>query len=74
MSTKLERLFHMDALIRNGSYPSIKTFMERFEVSERTILNDIQFFKDRLKSPSWEKISASSCSLEFFSTYKPIQR
>ncbi len=51
MSTKLERLFHMDALIRNGSYPSIKTFMERFEVSERTILNDIQFFKDRLNAP-----------------------
>src|SRR6266568_7489438 len=41
----------MDALIRNGSYPSIKTFMERFEVSERTILNDIQFFKDRLNAP-----------------------
>jgi predicted DNA-binding transcriptional regulator YafY len=51
VSTKLERLFHMDARIRNGSYPSIKTFMERFEVSERTILNDIQFFKDRLKAP-----------------------
>src|SRR5689334_15683998 len=51
MSTKLERLFHMDALIRGGSYPSVKTFMERFEVSERTVLNDIQFFKDRLYAP-----------------------
>jgi predicted DNA-binding transcriptional regulator YafY len=51
VSTKLERLFHMDSLIRNGGYPSIKTFMERFEVSERTILNDIQFFKDRLNAP-----------------------
>jgi predicted DNA-binding transcriptional regulator YafY len=51
MSTKLERLFHIDALIRNGSYPSASTFMERFEVSERTILNDIQFFKDRLHAP-----------------------
>src|SRR5437660_9098521 len=51
MSTKLERLFHMDALIRNGSYPSVKTFMGRFEVSERTVLNDIQFFKYRLRAP-----------------------
>ncbi len=51
MSTKLERLFHMDAVIRSGSYPSIKTFMERFEVSERTVLNDIEFFKDRLNAP-----------------------
>src|SRR2546423_10064622 len=41
----------MYSLIRNGSYPSIKTFIERFEVSERTILNDIQFFKDRLNAP-----------------------
>ncbi len=41
----------MDALIRNRGYPSVKTFVERFEVSERTVLGDIQFFKDRLNAP-----------------------
>ena len=41
----------MDALIRNKGYPSVKTFKERFEVSERTVLGDIQFFKDRLDAP-----------------------
>ncbi len=41
----------MDALIRNGNYPSVRTFTERFEVSERTVLNDVQFFKDRLDAP-----------------------
>lgn len=51
MSTKLERLLHMDAFIRAEKYPSVKTFTERFEVSERTILNDIQYFKDRLHAP-----------------------
>jgi|SRR5690348_16855393 len=51
MSTKLERLFYIDARIHNGSYPSVKTFMERFEVSERTILNDLQFLKYRLDAP-----------------------
>lgn len=51
MSTKLERLFYIDALIHDGSYPSVKTFMERFEVSERTINSDIQFLKDRLDAP-----------------------
>ena len=51
MSTKLERLLHMDALIRNGSYPSKKTFIDRFEVSERTVHNDIQFLKYRLNAP-----------------------
>lgn len=51
MSTRLERIFYMDALIRDGRYPSVKAFMERFEVSERTILNDIQFLKDRLDAP-----------------------
>jgi predicted DNA-binding transcriptional regulator YafY len=29
----------------------VKIFVERFEVSERTILGDIQFFKDRLNAP-----------------------
>ena len=51
MSTKLERLLHMDALIRNGSYPSKKTFMDRFEVSESTVHHDIQFLKYRLNAP-----------------------
>ncbi len=51
MSTKLERLLHMDALIRDGSYHSKKTFMDRFEVSERTIHNDIQFLRNRLNAP-----------------------
>ncbi|MFL5586072.1 MAG: helix-turn-helix transcriptional regulator [Ktedonobacteraceae bacterium] len=51
MSTRLERLLHMDALIRNGSYPSAKAFVERFEVSERTVLNDVRFFKDRFHAP-----------------------
>ena len=60
MSTKLERLFHMDALIRNGSYPSVKTFMERFEVSERTVLNDIRFFKGRLRAIN-HRLSTSAC-------------
>ncbi len=51
MSTKLERILYIDSLIYDGRYPSIKTFMERFEVSERTILTDLQFLKDRLKAP-----------------------
>lgn len=41
----------MDTLIQNSRYPSVKTFREHFEVSERTIMYDIQFFKDRLKAP-----------------------
>ena len=51
MSTRLERILYMDTLIQNSRYPSIKTFREHFEVSERTIIYDIQFLKDRLKAP-----------------------
>jgi predicted DNA-binding transcriptional regulator YafY len=51
MSTKLERLIYIDACIREGAYPRINTFIDRFEVSRRTILNDIQFLKDRLDAP-----------------------
>jgi len=41
----------MDALINDSRYPSVKRFIEHFEVSERTVLNDIQFLKDRLNAP-----------------------
>jgi len=51
VSTRLERILYMDALIHDSRYPSVKTFMEHFEVSERTILYDIQFLKDRLNAP-----------------------
>lgn len=51
MSTKLERILRMDGMIRSGSYPSVKTFTELFEVSERTVLGDVEFLKDRLYAP-----------------------
>src|SRR5437879_1692507 len=51
MSTKLERLLRMDRMIRSGSYPSVKTFMERLEVRERTIYQDIASLKGRFYAP-----------------------
>ena len=41
----------MDGIIRSGSYPSVKTFIESFEVSERTVLGDVEFLKNRLYAP-----------------------
>lgn len=41
----------MDALIRSGSYPSVKTFRERFEVGERVVYLDLEYFRDTLKAP-----------------------
>lgn len=51
MSTRLERLLHMDRMIRSGNHPSVKTFVDRFEVSESTVYHDIQFLRDRLYAP-----------------------
>ena len=51
MSTKLERLLRMDGIICSGGYPSVKTFMERFEMSARTVHYDLQFLKDRFSAP-----------------------
>lgn len=51
MSAKLERILHMDGMIRSGNYPSVQVFMERFEVSERTVHLDIDFLKDRFRAP-----------------------
>lgn len=51
MSLRLERMMGIDAKIRSKQYPSIQTFMEMFEVSERTIHADLAFLRDRLKAP-----------------------
>jgi predicted DNA-binding transcriptional regulator YafY len=51
MSTKLERLIAIDALIRAKRYPNARTIAERFEVSERTAYDDLSFLKDRMNAP-----------------------
>lgn len=51
MSSKLNRIVQMDAMLRSGSYPSVAVFRERFEVSERTVYDDVAYFKDTLRAP-----------------------
>jgi predicted DNA-binding transcriptional regulator YafY len=51
MSSKLDRIIQMDALIRSGAHPSVDLFRVRFEVSERTIRNDLKFLRERLNAP-----------------------
>lgn len=51
MSLRLERMVAMDAAIRSHTYPSVRAFIEQFEVSERTVRADIAFLRDRLNAP-----------------------
>jgi len=51
VSTKLERLIYIAARIGEGTYPSAGSFAEQFEVSKRTILDDIQFLEIRMNAP-----------------------
>jgi predicted DNA-binding transcriptional regulator YafY len=51
MSSKLNRIIQMDRLIRSNSYPSVALFQERFEVSERTVHDDVSYFRDTLMAP-----------------------
>lgn len=51
MSTRLERVLRMSTMIQSGNYPTVKTFMKHFEVSERTVLSDIEFLKNRFYAP-----------------------
>jgi predicted DNA-binding transcriptional regulator YafY len=51
MSLRLERLLAVDAAIRGGAYPSVSTFMDRLEVSERTVRGDLAFMRERLNAP-----------------------
>lgn len=49
--SKLERLVGIDAAIRVGDYPGVRRLVERFEVSERSIYDDIAYLRDRLGAP-----------------------
>jgi predicted DNA-binding transcriptional regulator YafY len=51
MSSTLNRIVQMDALIRSNSYPGVAALAARFEVTERTIYNDIDYFKSTLQAP-----------------------
>ncbi|MCX7792706.1 MAG: WYL domain-containing protein [Chloroflexaceae bacterium] len=51
MSVRLERMIAIDAAIRSGTFPDVRSFMQRFEVSERTIRADLAFLRDRLNAP-----------------------
>lgn len=51
MSVRLERMVALDTLIRSGTYPTLRHFMDRFEVSERTLRADLAFLRDRLGAP-----------------------
>ncbi|MFL5802319.1 MAG: helix-turn-helix transcriptional regulator [Roseiflexaceae bacterium] len=51
MSSTLNRIVQMDSLIRAGKYPSVADFTARFEVSERTVYHDIDYFKSTLRAP-----------------------
>lgn len=51
MSLQLERMVRIDAMIRQGSYPSLSDFMRIFEVSERTIHGDLARLRDYFQAP-----------------------
>ncbi len=48
MSTKLERVLGIDAEISRGGYPGIQDLCQKFEISKRTLFDDIRYLKDRL--------------------------
>ncbi len=51
MSSRLERVLALDALIRAGRFPNARTLVERFEISERTAYETLEFLRDRLNAP-----------------------
>jgi predicted DNA-binding transcriptional regulator YafY len=62
MSLRLERMLAMDAAIRAGSYPTIAVFMNRFEVSERTVHGDLTFMRERYHAPlRYDRVNGGYC-------------
>lgn len=48
MSTKLERVLAIDAEICRGGFPGVQHLCQKFEISERTLHDDLRYLKDRL--------------------------
>lgn len=51
MSRHLERLLHIDSLLRSGIRQTQKSLAEATEVSDRTIRSDLEFLRDRFLAP-----------------------
>jgi predicted DNA-binding transcriptional regulator YafY len=47
----IERILHIDKLLREDTYPSRKAIAETFEVSVKTIERDLEYMRDRLGAP-----------------------
>ena len=47
----IRRFATIDNLIRAGKYPNARILSERMEVSQRTILRDIEYMRDQLGAP-----------------------
>ncbi|HAX76348.1 MAG TPA: DNA-binding protein, partial [Cyanobacteria bacterium UBA11372] len=51
MSRHLERLLHIDTLLRSENRPTTAKLAQVLEVSDRTIRNDLAFLRDRFNAP-----------------------
>jgi len=47
----IRRFATIDALMREGKYPNARILSEQLEVSDRTILRDIEYMRDQLGAP-----------------------
>lgn len=47
----IRRFATIDALMRAGKYPNARTLSENLEVSDRTILRDIEYMREQLGAP-----------------------
>lgn len=47
----IERILHIDRLLREDTYPSRKEIAQTFEVSVKTVERDLEYMRDRLGAP-----------------------
>jgi len=47
----LGRIYHIDALVRVRTFPSVARLVEEFETSRRTIERDLEYLRDQLNAP-----------------------
>ena len=55
LQTQVWRGFEIDRLIAKGLYPNVPFLMKRFEVSEATILRDIERLRNRQRGNGFEQ-------------------
>lgn len=54
--SQLERIYAFHQRLKNNRFPNARTLQEEFELSRATAHRDINYLRDRLLAPSYQRL------------------